>query len=253
MTDTTYKALDALQERLKEHDSHPESASAQADATIAALRAERDRWAVMVGRIVACLPLENINPETATMGELIDEIKDGLAERDALRAQLATAQKEIDRCHARLQIAYEWRSDETGKLVKAPVADPLKHPDAVHCRNVTIELMQDQIDILERRLATARADALREAAEVANEADSLELALHGPAKIVERILDLLPTLSACLAHPEVKALVEAAEQATDMLKNCTFQTMYMRGQYVDREEVVARAREAIARIKDAAP
>jgi hypothetical protein len=65
--------------------------------------------------------------------------------------------------------------------------------------------------------------------------------------------DLPPTLSACLAHPEVKALVDAAEQATDMLKNCTFQTMYMRGQYVDREEVVARAREALARIKDAKP
>ena len=40
MSDTTDKALDALQERLKAHDSHPESASAQADAAIAALRAE---------------------------------------------------------------------------------------------------------------------------------------------------------------------------------------------------------------------
>jgi hypothetical protein len=68
-----------------------------------------------------------------------------------------------------------------------------------------------------------------------------------------RRADLPPTFSACLAHPEIKALVEAAEQATDMLKNCTFQTMYMRGQYVDREEVVARAREALARLKDAKP
>jgi Lar family restriction alleviation protein len=76
---------------------------------------------------------------------------------------------------------------------------------------------------------------------------------NGGAHEWNRRADLPPTLSACLAHPEVKALVEAAEQATDMLKNCTFQTMYMRGQYVDREEVVARARADIARIKDAAP
>jgi hypothetical protein len=155
MTDTTDKALDALQERLKEHDSHPESASAQADATIAALRAERD---AAIAREKALLA-SNQEERTALV-----EAASLRRERDALRAQLATAQKEIDRCHARLQIAYEWRSDETGKLVKAPVADPLKHPDAVHCRDVTIELMQDQIDILEGRLATARADALREAA-----------------------------------------------------------------------------------------
>jgi hypothetical protein len=51
-------------------------------------------------------------------------------------------------------------------------------------------------DALRSQLATARADALREAAEAANEADSLELALHGPAKIVERILDLIDTPSA---------------------------------------------------------
>ena len=55
-------------------------------AMLRALAAERDQWASMVGHIVACLPLKDIVPASATMGQLIDAIKSGLAERDALRA-----------------------------------------------------------------------------------------------------------------------------------------------------------------------
>jgi hypothetical protein len=93
MSDTTDKALDALQEWASVYRYVQNGVELNPADQITALRVERDRWAVMVGRIVACLPLEDIDPETATMGELIDEIKDGLAERDALRAQLEALKK----------------------------------------------------------------------------------------------------------------------------------------------------------------
>jgi hypothetical protein len=60
-------------------------------------------------------------------------------------------------------------------------------------------------DALRSQLATARADAVRDAAEAANEADSLELALHGPAKIVERILALIDTPTPSAPSPEAVA------------------------------------------------
>jgi hypothetical protein len=100
MTDTTDKALDALIARYRQVASTMRKMKAatieayEMDAcadTITALRSERDQWASMVGHIVACLPLKDIVPASATMCELIDAIKSGLAERDALRSQLATA------------------------------------------------------------------------------------------------------------------------------------------------------------------
>jgi uncharacterized coiled-coil protein SlyX len=75
------------------------------------------------------------------------------AERDALRSQLAAAQKEIGRCHARLEITHEWRADETGEWVKVPVADPLKYPDAVYCRDETIKLLEDEVASLKEKNA----------------------------------------------------------------------------------------------------
>ena len=44
-------------------------------------------------------------------------------------------------------------------------------------------------------------------------------------------------------------LLEALEELADMLSQCTFQTMRIKGQYVDREEAVYRARAAIAKAK----
>jgi hypothetical protein len=61
------------------------------------------------------------------------------------------------------------------------------------------------ITALRAQLATARPDAMREAAEAANEANSLELALHGPAKIVERILALIDTPTPSAPSPEAVA------------------------------------------------
>ncbi len=58
--------------------------------------------------------------------------------------------------------------------------------------------------------------------------------------------DLPPTLSACLAHPEVKALVEAARRASHATTNDGITGRI----YTD--EAIALQR-ALARIKDAAP
>jgi hypothetical protein len=103
MSDTTPEAVDALQSLIRHNiqwvglQDVDREAYQQADDTITALRSERDQWASMVGHIVACLPLKDIVPASATMGELIDAIKSGLAERDALRSQLATARADAVR------------------------------------------------------------------------------------------------------------------------------------------------------------
>jgi hypothetical protein len=57
--------------------------------------------------------------------------------------------------------------------------------------------------------------------------------------------DLPPTLSACLAHPEVKALVEAAQIAIDVMEWVGGENDCTRG--IDALEA------ALARIKDTAP
>jgi len=59
-------------------------------------------------------------------------------------------------------------------------------------------------------------------------------------------LDAIAALPAAQPAPEVAALVEALDDATRMLKQCTFQTMYVRGQYIDREDVLSKARAALA-------
>jgi hypothetical protein len=107
MTDTTDEALDALQQRLKAHDSHPESASAQADAAIAALRVERD---AAIAREKALLA-SNQEERTALV-----EAASLRRERDALRSLLAAARadalREIEDMHER-----EWlRLAEAGQL-----------------------------------------------------------------------------------------------------------------------------------------
>jgi hypothetical protein len=99
-------------------------------------------------------------------------------------------------------------------------------------------------EIAETQLAKSREDGLREAAEAANEADSLELVLHGPAKIVERILALIdtptpaPSPDACPfgddcdltvaymagAH-DAKALVGAAEMMVKAYREESDQTI----------------------------
>jgi septal ring factor EnvC (AmiA/AmiB activator) len=104
MSDLTPEALDALQERLKAHDSHPESASAQADAAIAALRAERDALKLALDIVVK-------EPNKAKVKRLISE-------RDALRAQLATAQNEAARARMTLQAV---KAYEAGEPSQPPV------------------------------------------------------------------------------------------------------------------------------------
>jgi len=94
MSDTTDKTLDALQERLKAHDSHPESASAQADAVIAALRAQ-------LADAQAALDAAEIEHGITSNGNLwrfwSKKASDLAKGNTTLRAQLATARADAVR------------------------------------------------------------------------------------------------------------------------------------------------------------
>jgi len=144
MTDTTDKALDALQERLKAHDDHPESASAQADAAIAALRVERD---AAIAREKALLA-SNQEERTA----LVEAAVSLRRERDALRAQLAKAHSERDAAIAAMSEAARKLGEAEGKLAASEMVG-------------VVEGWRDRALKAEASLATARADALREAHE----------------------------------------------------------------------------------------
>lgn len=63
-----------------------------------------------------------------------------------------------------------------------------------------------------------------------------------------RRADLPPTLEQALALPEIKALVEALRDTTQVLSQCLFQTIFVRGQYIDRKELVTAARAALSAI-----
>jgi hypothetical protein len=113
MTDTTDKALDALQERLKAHDSHPESASAQADAVIAALRAQ-------LADAQAALDAAEIEHGITSNGNLwrfwSKKASDLAKGNTTLRAQLATARADAENHRKALQVlrpvwAHGWTDD----------------------------------------------------------------------------------------------------------------------------------------------
>jgi len=57
-----------------------------------------------------------------------------------------------------------------------------------------------------------------------------------------------PTPFVPLAVPEVKALVEALKVSTEVLSQCSFQTIRINRQYIDREEVVANSIAALRQI-----
>ncbi len=58
-------------------------------------------------------------------------------------------QAEVNRCHARLEVDRVWIGDDT-KAKAVPFADRLDIPDGIACRNVTIRILDVEID----RLAT---------------------------------------------------------------------------------------------------
>ncbi|NBW23677.1 MAG: hypothetical protein EBR82_88610, partial [Caulobacteraceae bacterium] len=57
-----------------------------------------------------------------------------------------------------------------------------------------------------------------------------------------------PTLAEALAVPEVRALVEALKVSAEVLSQCSFQTIRINRQYIDREEVVANSISALRQI-----
>lgn len=87
-----------------------------------------------------------------------------------VEATLSTANTEIARCHARLEIDHAFRAprdgeepDEQGFVrFEIPIAERAWMPDAVECRDATISLLEDEITKLRAKAARAR-DALEEA------------------------------------------------------------------------------------------
>jgi len=168
----------------------------------------------------------------------------------ALRAQLAEVEAERDAAIASMTDAARKRGEAEGKLAASEMAG-------------VVEGWRDRAIKAEAALATARADAVRDAAEAANEADSLELALHGPAKIVERILALIDTPSPSAPSPEAVARaalevvskisahqsipVDIMKQAPGDLRKC-FAILFLR-LATDPDTIAA----IIAKAGDAAP
>lgn len=102
--DTSAEAVEGL---AKHHDLlHPKvekvtlfgDTSQKTADVLRALKAERDglkvsreAWAKAVGAIVSAIPLGDVIKASGTLGDTIDYVKSAIAERDALRTQLAEA------------------------------------------------------------------------------------------------------------------------------------------------------------------
>lgn len=98
--------------------------------------------------------------------KLVERLRNGFIYKKtcheaAERIEALTA--EVERCHARLEIDHMWQANDTDPMLSVCVDVPMEErssvPDAVRCRDATIQLLEGQI-------VTARADALREAAEL---------------------------------------------------------------------------------------
>jgi multidrug efflux pump subunit AcrA (membrane-fusion protein) len=178
MTDTADKALDALQERLR-----------------------RIEWGV-TGEPCAA---GNVD-ETAAL-EAAEAIT-------ALRAQLADAQAALDAAEIEHGITSNgnlWRfwSKKASDLAKGNTTLRSQLAKAEQHSEKSRALLDIAVAEYERRLATARADALREAADRSTEVmyDEIEPACNsGPIKAVhEAILDLIDTPTPSAPSPEAVA------------------------------------------------
>jgi len=58
---------------------------------------------------------------------------------------------------------------------------------------------------------------------------------------------------ASLHTDKLRALVEALTDGRDMLAGCTFQTMRINSQYIDRDETIANADAALAALQEPGP
>ncbi len=61
------------------------------EAQVKSLTAERDEWCIVVGKIVATIPVRDVLGASATLGDTIKYLEDLHAERDALLKQVEAA------------------------------------------------------------------------------------------------------------------------------------------------------------------
>jgi hypothetical protein len=101
--------------------------------------------------------------EICVAADLLETQQAMLAEKDETIAEL---REEIDRCHARLEIDHVFtgggKQEDGGFLrVEVPMGERKSLPDAVACRDDTIELQGEQIAELHARCEAAESDAER--------------------------------------------------------------------------------------------
>ena len=65
------------------------------EAQVKSLTAERDEWCIVVGKIVATIPVRDVLGASATLGDTIKYLEDLHAERDALLKRTETAETKI--------------------------------------------------------------------------------------------------------------------------------------------------------------